>query len=109
MSAIDRSSTSTGTWKNGQIVLDGPAEWPEGCRLLVEPVFDQAETLGITEEEWPRSPEAIAEWLEWFDSIEPIEITPDEEANWQAARAAQKAYQLAKFEERTNQVKAHLP
>ena len=27
----------TGTWKNGRIVLDGPVDWPEDCRLSVKP------------------------------------------------------------------------
>ncbi len=40
----------------------------------------QVEGLGITEEQRPRTAEAIAEWLLWFDSIEPIEMTPEEEA-----------------------------
>ena len=26
-----------GTFKNGQVVLDGPADWPEGCRLRIAP------------------------------------------------------------------------
>ena len=23
-------------WHNGQVVLDGRADWPEGCRLVVQ-------------------------------------------------------------------------
>jgi hypothetical protein len=81
-------------------ILDGPADWPEGCCVTVEPISDEAETLGITEQLWPQSPEAIKKWLAWFDSIEPIEMTAEEEAEWQAAREAQRAYERAKFEER---------
>ncbi len=77
MSADERAHVLTGTWKEGRIILDGPADWPDGCRVTVEPISDQVETLGITEEQWPRTPEAIAEWLAWFDSIEPIEMTPE--------------------------------
>jgi hypothetical protein len=33
----DAMKTVTGIWKNGQIVLDGPADWPQGCRVSVEP------------------------------------------------------------------------
>jgi hypothetical protein len=36
------------TFKNGQIVLDEPAHWPEGCRLVVEPA-PEGETLGTRE------------------------------------------------------------
>ena len=87
-----------GTFKNGQIVLDAPADWPEGCRVTVEPVPEE-ETFGIREEDWPDTPEGIAEWLRWYDSLEPLVMTPEEEAEWQAARKAQKEYEIAHFEE----------
>jgi hypothetical protein len=29
MSATDGTTTLTGTWKNGQVVLDSEADWPE--------------------------------------------------------------------------------
>jgi hypothetical protein len=51
--------TATGTWKNGKVVLDKPAQWPEDCRLQVEPV--QERSLGMSEEEWSTTPEAIGD------------------------------------------------
>jgi hypothetical protein len=96
MSTTQGTSTLTGVWKNGQIVLDGLADWPEGCRVIVEPIADQ---LGITEEEWPRTPEAMASWLEWFDSVEPIEMTAEDEAGWQDWRQKVKDYTIAKMNE----------
>ncbi len=74
-----------GTWKHGQIVLDRTAEWPEGCRLIVEPVRSE-QTFGLREEDWVDSPEAIAEWLRWYDSLELLEFTPQEEADWRTWR-----------------------
>ncbi len=62
------------TWKNGQIVPDENAEWPESCRLLVEPIPVER-TFGLREEDWPDTPEAVAEWLRWYDSLEPLEFT----------------------------------
>ena len=51
------------------VVLDEPADWPEGCRVVITPKEGQrGEWLGITEEEWPRTPEALADWLKWLDS-----------------------------------------
>ncbi len=94
----------SGTYKNGRIILDAPADWPEGCRVIVEPA-PQGETLGIREEEWSDTPEGIAAWLQWYDSLEPIERTPQEEAEWQTARKAQKAYEKAKFEERAEKLR----
>ena len=36
----------TGTWKDGQVVLDSAAEWPDGCRLIVEPMRAE-QTFGL--------------------------------------------------------------
>ena len=52
MSTVADDKPLTGTWKGGQIVLDEPADWPEGCRVVVTPQEGQREEwLGITEEE----------------------------------------------------------
>lgn len=58
------------TWKNGQIVPDGPVDWPEGRRLLVEPE-PLVEFVGMTEEEQGDDPESIARWIAAFDAIPP--------------------------------------
>jgi hypothetical protein len=92
-------SAIKGTYKNGQIVLDEVADWPEGSRVVVERVGEEG-TIGIPEEAWTDSPEAIAEWLGWYDSLEPLILTPEEETEWQAARQAQKEFEIARFEER---------
>src|ERR1051325_10284095 len=65
--------------ERGHIVLDCPPDWAEGCRLIVEPLPTE-EKFGLTEEEWPRDPEAMAGWDKWFDAFEPVELTPEEEA-----------------------------
>ena len=83
-----------GVWKNGQVMLHAPADWPEGTPLLVEPRIKE-EIIGIREEDWPDSPEAIKEWIEWYDSLEPLEFTPEEEAEWAAFRQKVKEYTIA--------------
>ncbi len=83
-----------GKYENGQIVLNEPADWPEGTEVVVEPV-PQEETIGIREEDWPDTPEAIAEWLRWYDSLEPLEFTPEEEADLAAWRQKVKDYTIA--------------
>jgi hypothetical protein len=70
-----------GIVKNGGVILDNPAELPEGCRVVVEPLTDQ-ETFGVREEDWQDTPEAVAAWLRWYDSLEPLQMTPREEAEW---------------------------
>jgi hypothetical protein len=73
------------TWKDGQIVPDGPVNLPEGCRLVVKPALLETGSIGISEEDWPSTPEAVAEWLDCYDSLEPPVFTPEEEvelAQW---------------------------
>jgi hypothetical protein len=69
------------TWKDGQIVPDGPVDWPDGARLLVEPD-------PMPNEECSDSPEAIADWLRWYDSLQPLIFTDEERAAWEAERQA---------------------
>jgi hypothetical protein len=35
----------------------------------------------MCEEDWSNSPEADADWLAWYDSLEPLEFTPEERAD----------------------------
>jgi len=102
MNTVPDHKALTGTWRDGRILLDEPADWPEGCRIVVTPQHAQREEqwLGITEEEWPRTPEALADWLKWLDSIEPVEMTPEEEANWLAWRQKVREHELANFGKR---------
>jgi hypothetical protein len=71
-------------WKNGHIVPMQPVDWPEGTTLAVEPIEEalvthpESDVLGD-------DPASIARWLTWFDSLEPLQFTPQEEAEWQAA------------------------
>ena len=83
-----------GTWKSGKIVLDSPANWPDGCRVLVEP--EVASTIEPSE-----NPETIEKWLAEFDAIPPFEMTPEEEAHWIADRQAIKDYSLEKMKKQT--------
>ena len=92
-----------GIYKNGQIILDRPADWPEETEVLVEPL-PQEQTLGIREEDWPTDAEGIARWMAAFDAILPLQMTTEEEAEWQAAREAQKAFELARWEERARRI-----
>jgi hypothetical protein len=78
MAGGDQHVTSlTGIWQSGQIVLDGVADWPDGCRVLIEPLSMEG-SLGLSEEQWRDSPEAVAEWIQWYESLESLEITADE-------------------------------
>jgi hypothetical protein len=92
-------------WKDGQIVPTQAVDWPERTALTVEPIegslvtHPEGDLLGD-------DPASIARWLAWFDSLEPLEFTPEEEAAWQAARRERRDWEKAKFDERAERLKA---
>ncbi len=88
-----------GIVKNGRIVVGEPLDWPDGTEVIVEPVTDD-ETFGVREEVWQDTPEAIADWLRWYDSLDSLQTPPEEEAEWLAARQADKEREKAAFDER---------
>jgi hypothetical protein len=65
--------------------------------------------LGTTGDEQANDPESIARWIAALDAIPPLEMTRAEEAGWQAAREAQKASEIADFEERARRIEALFP
>jgi hypothetical protein len=91
--------TIMGTVHNGQIVADQPVEWPEGCRVIIKPAMEE-ETFGLREEDWPTEQEGIAPLVVLMDQVEPVEMTPVEETDWEADRKAYKEWEKANFDKR---------
>jgi hypothetical protein len=88
------SAAVPGILHEGRVVLETPTDWPDGARVevrLVEPVAK----IGLSEEEWSDSPEAIAHWIRWYDSLQPLEMTPEEEADLATWRQRVKEYTIA--------------
>src|SRR5579883_818635 len=75
----------TGVYSAGKITLDTSADWPDGCRVVIEPVANLP-GWGLSEEEWQDTPEAVADWLRWYDTLEPLEFTAEEETDLAAWR-----------------------
>jgi hypothetical protein len=103
----------TGVFKNGQIVPNEPAEWPEGTALRIEPIQTPAETddpdkekIGMTEDEQKDDPESVARWIAEFDAIPPLQMMPEEEGKWQAARQANKEFEKSTFLDRAEQLRS---
>jgi hypothetical protein len=91
------------TFKNGQIIPDGPPDWPEGCRLRIEPL-PAGQAGEPPESDNPETPEQIEDWLRWYHSLEPLEFTPQEEADLARWRQQVKEYDLLKTRERTEEL-----
>lgn len=71
--------------QGGRLDVTVRTDWPDGTEVVVQPLARE-QMFGIREEDWPETPEARAEWLRWYDSLEPLIFTPAEEAAWAAAR-----------------------
>ena len=84
------------TYHNGQFIPDQPVDWPEGKRVVIAPA-DHPGLNGIAEVEQANDPESIARWLDELDAIPSLEMTAEEEAQWQAARKAQKDFEKTAF------------
>jgi hypothetical protein len=93
----------TGTVRNGLIVLEDPANLPEGSRVVVQPI-DTVESIGMSESAWQDSPEEIADWLAWYDSLEAIELSAVDEAELEAFREHQKELGKLSFDERSERL-----
>ncbi|QEH36349.1 hypothetical protein OJF2_49100 [Aquisphaera giovannonii] len=69
-------STIRGVVRDGRIEIEEPLDLPEGTELLI-PIPDPP---GDEEPGWDNSPEGIAAWLGWADSLEPLLFNEKEEA-----------------------------
>lgn len=85
-------SAMTARWVNGQVVLDGRADWPEGRRLVVRE--EPADLVFMTEDEQGDDPESIRQWIEDLESIPPVPTTPAEDAARQAWAEQVKRYNV---------------
>jgi hypothetical protein len=81
------------TWKNGQIVPDGPVNWREGSRLIIH-VESPADIVFMTEEEQGDDPEAIQRWIDEVRALPPLPMTPEQEADLLAWRQRVKEFNL---------------
>jgi hypothetical protein len=88
---------------NRTVVLDEPLDWPDGTEVAVNRVEDE-ETVGLREEDWPTTEEGIENWLRWYDSIEPLNLTPEDDAAMQAAWKAQRDFERVTGEDRRRKI-----
>jgi hypothetical protein len=87
--------------RNGRIETEEPLDLPEGTELLIPRPGSSLDD----EDGWDNSPEGIAAWLKWYDSLEPLIFTDEERAAWQADRQARKEWELSHFDEYTEKLR----
>jgi hypothetical protein len=90
-------------WKHGRIIPTPLVDWPDGTALVVEPIGESpaAENAGNLLDDDPAS---IERWLAWFETPEPPDFAPEEEAAWQAARQEQREWEKARFDARAERL-----
>ena len=64
-----------GTFIDGKIVPDNPPDWPNGKRVVIEPVAHPDFEM-MTDEDQGSDPESIARWIALVDSIPPTDYSP---------------------------------
>ncbi len=74
-------ATIKATVRGGRLEVDEPINLPDGTELLI-PLPNGVGEAG--EGDWDNSPEGIADWLKWYESLEPLIITAEEEADTEA-------------------------
>ena len=60
--------------------------------------------IGISEEGQGDDPELIARWIAWYDAVEPLILTPDDEERIRKAREEQNAFEAAHWDERNRKL-----
>ena len=64
-----------GTFIDGKIIPDSPPDWPNGKRVVIEPVI-HPEFEMMTEEDQGSDPESIARWLALAEAIPRSDSSP---------------------------------
>ncbi len=90
-------NTIKATVRGGRLEVDQPINLPDGTELLI-PLPNGSDQNG--DDEWDNSPEGIANWLRWYESLEPLIRTPEEEADTEAWLKKLDEYGGSKLEKR---------
>jgi hypothetical protein len=83
-----------GTYKSGHVELDTPVDWPEGARVgILSPPREEETSLaavpeqfGMSDADWPTTKEGIAALIAEWNAMEPLELTPEDEKEIEAAQ-----------------------
>ena len=89
-------SVIRGTIRGGDVILDRPADLPDGTRVTLKPNTSSSAGDDLPADE-DDSAAAIEKRLALMDCFQPW-MTAEELAAWEETRAADKAFQLAQWE-----------
>ena len=91
------STLLKGVIRNGRVETDQPINLPDGTELLISVQNGKSDDA---EDGWDVSPEGIADWLNWCDSLQPLKIPAEEKADTEAWLKKINDYGSAKMDKR---------
>ena len=94
-----------GTFQNGGVVLDQPANFPEGAHVRVI-LADEPVDVCCDGRPWPTTPEALAAFIAEMDATPGLDISDEDYARMEAERLERKAQGIAENEERMKRISA---
>ena len=94
-------STLKGIIRNGQVIVIGPTDLPDGTEVEILPV-----SLSALDDEGQVTPDEIARTLAAMEKIEPFEMTDAERAAIEADRQARKEWEKAHFDEHGDRLRS---
>lgn len=99
-------TTIYGTVSGGKIELPAPPGCPDGTPVRAIVGTPEPAESGMREEDWDTSPEAIAAWIAMVDQLEPLLLTPEEEAILRGSRDEQRRFDHAAGDARADRLAA---
>lgn len=94
------------TIHDGRLRLDEPVNLPEGTevQVIVNPLSQAVPPRPLTDEDQGDSPEAIARWIAYFESLTPPVMSDIEWAAWEQRRREDREWELAHEAERAEKL-----
>jgi hypothetical protein len=65
--------------QQGRVETQDPIELPDGTEVSL--TITEPATEANSDEAWDNSPEGIADWIRWSYTLQPLLMTPEEEAD----------------------------
>jgi hypothetical protein len=91
---------------NGYLVSVGPVDLPEGAELEVTASAPEpADSEQMTEDNWPTTPEERERLLARMDARHPLQMSEAEIATWERVRREDRASELARANDRDEQLR----
>jgi hypothetical protein len=92
-------TTIKATVKGRRLELDVPDDWPDGTQVVIHPLGPASPDDALM------TPDEIARTLAAMDKVEPLILTDEERAAWEAERRDRKDWEKGRFEEHAEKLR----